>query len=119
MKLLAAAILVLCTTGCTAQQSPVVIATDIYVSCVTGYTQAYGIPRTKAGVEQHVAALDKACMEWTYAWLPGFLNKDRPTLTPAEDIRFHRHKSEIIGRYKEEILSFQNDYIRHNPISDQ
>jgi hypothetical protein len=103
MKLLAVTALVLATTACTAQQAPVNIATDIYVSCLTGFTQAYGLPQTKVGIERQLFELDKTCTDWTHAWLQGFLHQDRPNLTIAENLRFLRNKRDINTTYIEEL----------------
>lgn len=105
MKLLAVAILALATTACTAQQAPPVIAIDLYTSCLVGSTQAYGWPDTKKGIARQTAELDKICTDWTYAWIPGFLHKDRPGLTIAENIRFLQYKRDINARYQEELAT--------------
>ena len=72
MKLLAVAVLVLATTGCTAQQAPVNIAVELYKGCLVGFTQAYGFPKSKQAIIDQASELDDTCAAWTYAWLPPF-----------------------------------------------
>ncbi len=104
MKLLAVAVLVLATTGCTAQQAPVNIAVELYKGCLVGFTQAYGFPKSKQAIIDQASELDDTCAAWTYAWLPPFLHKDKGSLNFAETLRFNQYRKALITGYKEELI---------------
>ncbi len=104
MKLLAVAALVLATTGCTAQQSPVGIAVELYKGCMIGFTQAeVQLPTTAREIDSLANALDEKCTSWTHIWLPAMLHKDRPELRFDELLRFNEHKKNLLAAYKKEI----------------
>ena len=104
VKLLAVAVLVLATTACTAQQSPVGIAVELYKGCMVGFSQAmHEFPSKPAEIETLAYSMDKECTSWTYIWLPTMLHKDRPELRPEELIRFEQHKRSLLASYIKEV----------------
>ena len=104
MRRIAAILLVLLASACSAQQSPVGKATAIYKSCLQGFHQAYGWPSTRDAVIKQVEYLDDTCLVWTATWLVPFLDPDRPYLTDAEIDRFKVQTDRIIFAYQEELL---------------
>lgn len=104
MKRIAAILIVLLTSACSAQQSPVGKATAIYKSCLRGFHQAYGWPKTREAVIKQVETIDHQCLAWTATWLVPFLDPNRPFLTDAEIDRFKVQTDRIIFAYQDELL---------------
>lgn len=104
MNRIAAILIVLLTSACSAQQSTVGKATAIYKSCLQGFHQAYGWPRTREAVIKQVENIDTTCLAWTATWLVPFLDPERPFMTDAEIDRFRVQTDRIIFAYQNELL---------------
>jgi hypothetical protein len=71
MKIAYACIIALCTTACSADQSHVTTAYQLYKTCIDGNLQVAGaFPTTQEELPQYITELDKTCIVWTSAWLP-------------------------------------------------
>jgi len=104
VKLLAVAVLVLATTACTAQQSPVGIAVELYKGCMVGLTTSrYPLPTKPKEIELLATELDEFCTSWTYIWTPAMLHKDRGDLRPDELIRFDQYRRGLLKSYISEL----------------
>jgi len=105
VKLLPISILLgVLSASCTAQQSPVATAVELYKGCMVGFTQAlYELPRKPKEIETLAYELDTQCTSWTYIWLPSMLHKDRPELRADELARFEQYKRGLLAAYIKEI----------------
>lgn len=92
--------LVLATTGCTAQHAPVNIAIELYKGCMVEFTQATNpLPTAPKEIERMVGFLDGQCTQWALIWLPAFIHRDRPELRIDEQIRFAQYRQGLQAGY--------------------
>jgi len=84
LKTIAACLLVLYVTACSAQTSRVVAAYSIYKSCIQGLMQAQHPATSHEQIRDTVIYSDQFCMAWTMVWYPALLSKQEFDLNPDE-----------------------------------
>jgi hypothetical protein len=111
MRHLAAALLVLLSSGCDAQKAqpdlraPVNVATKLYVDCLSvKLSERIEIEPTAVGVNDFIEGVDDWCLTWTVIWfrpLLGFGLEDRPDYV----VRFNGNRMQVLSSIRRELVA--------------
>lgn len=111
MRHLAAALLILLSSGCEAQKAPpdlrapVNVATKLYVDCLSVKLGGrIEIEPTAVGVNDFIEGIDDWCLVWTVVWfrpLLGFGIEDRPDYAA----RFNDNRVRVLSSIRRELVA--------------
>lgn len=89
-----------------ANPAAIAVATELYDSCLVGFTQAQPRPSSLDELRSMAEELDKVCAQWSSALLVGFHPEGKSSLTLAEHLLWFDQRN-ISQAYYIETLSEQ------------